>query len=94
MRRAAVSSTLAPSEKVAFDPGLLQEKEARLLFNFRYAHVYGRAVSLISSGALDLQSLITDTYPFEQSVEAFDYALTMSPESVKIQIVVDGERTE
>lgn len=63
-------------------------KEARVTSIFRYAHVFPRALQLMSSGKIDVKPLITDVYRFGQSKEAFDYATKMKPTSVKIQITM------
>ncbi|MBC2606774.1 NAD(P)-dependent alcohol dehydrogenase [Pelagicoccus albus] len=75
-----------PGAPVSFDVVAAQIKEVRIESVFRYAHVYPEALELMGSGKLDVRPLITDTYQFKQSVEAFDYACDPSPESVKIQI--------
>jgi len=77
-----------PGEPIRFDLVAAQAKEARIETVFRYAHVYPRAIDLISSGKIDLKPLLTDRYGFDRSVEAFEYATRMRPESVKIQIVL------
>lgn len=75
-----------PLEPVPFDVSQAQIKEARLENVFRYAHVYPRALDLMSSGMIDVKPLITDTFSFAESVQAFDYAVNMPPTSVKVQI--------
>ena len=61
-------------------------KEATVENVFRYAHVYPRAVAMLASGKIDVKPLITDRFPFADSVEAFDFAKAMPPASVKVQI--------
>jgi len=75
-----------PHEPFPFDIVKAQSKEARIETVFRYAHVYDRALNLLESGKIDLKPLITDVYPFEESVKAFEYAANMRPTSVKVQI--------
>jgi len=77
-----------PGEPIRFDLVAAQAKEARIETVFRYAHVYPRAIDLMGSGKIDLKPLLTDRYGFDRSVEAFEYATRMRPESVKIQIVL------
>lgn len=77
-----------PLSPVAWDVSAAQVKEARIENVFRYAHVYPRALALMGSGKLDVKPLITDTFDFDDSVQAFDYALHMPPTSVKVQITV------
>ena len=62
-------------------------KEARIETVFRYANVYPRTIALLASGKVDVKPLISRTFPFEQSVEAFEFAAQGSPEVVKTQIV-------
>ena len=77
-----------PGEPIPFDVVAASVKEARVEHVFRYAHVYPRALALMGSGKLDVKPLITDTFVFDDSVKAFDYALHMPPTSVKVQIIV------
>ncbi len=77
-----------PGEPVAFDVVAAQVKEARVETVFRYAHVYPRALALMESGAIDVRPLITDTFPFADSVAAFEFAAAMPERSVKAQITV------
>jgi D-xylulose reductase len=75
-----------PTEAIALDIVAAQVKEAKIETIFRYAHVYPRALALMGSGQLDVKPLITHSFPFEQSIEAFDFAVAMPPEGVKAQI--------
>jgi len=75
-----------PVEPVAFDIVSAQVKEARMETIFRYAHVYPRALALMGSGKIDLTPLLTDRFPFDDAVAAFDWAVEMPPSSVKAQI--------
>lgn len=77
-----------PANPIAYDISAAGVKEARVEHVFRYAHVYPRALALMGSGKLDVKPLITDTFAFADSVQAFDYALHMPPTSVKVQIEV------
>jgi D-xylulose reductase len=55
-----------------------------------YANVYDRAIATISSGKVDLKPLITETFPFEQSIAAFERAAQGRTDDVKLQPLVDG----
>lgn len=77
-----------PLQPIAYDVAAAMVKEARVEHVFRYAHVYPRAIALMASGKLNVKPLITDTFRFEASVEAFEFAAHMPPTSVKAQIVV------
>ena len=78
-----------PGAPIAYDVVAAQLKEARVEHVFRYAHVYPRAVALMSSGKIDVKPLITNRFAFGQSVEAFDFACKMPANSVKAQIELE-----
>ncbi|MEM7025135.1 MAG: NAD(P)-dependent alcohol dehydrogenase [Pseudomonadota bacterium] len=75
-----------PGEPIPYDVVAAQIKEARVEHIFRYAHVYPRTVAMLASGQIDVTPLITDTFAFADSIEAFDFARNMPPTSVKVQI--------
>lgn len=77
-----------PLHPIAYDVVAAQVKEARIEHVFRYAHVYPRALALMGSGKIDVKPLITNQFTFDQSVEAFDFAVHMPPTSVKAQITL------
>ncbi|MBN9887055.1 NAD(P)-dependent alcohol dehydrogenase [Salipiger abyssi] len=79
-----------PVDDFRFDLVAAQAKELRMETVFRYANVYDRAIELIASGKIDLKPLISGTFPFEQSVEAFDRAVEARPTDVKLQITLPG----
>lgn len=78
-----------PGKPIPIDIVAAQVKEASIETIFRYAHVYPRALALMGSGKIDVKPLITDTFAFQESVAAFDYACHMKPTSVKAQIVME-----
>jgi D-xylulose reductase len=75
-----------PTERILYDVVAAQAKEARVEHVFRYAHVYSRALALMGSGKIDVTPLITDTFPFKESIKAFEFAVSMPSRSVKVQI--------
>lgn len=75
-----------PVDPVPVDLVLAQSKEIRMETVFRYANMYDRAIALMASGKIDLKPLISATYPFEDSIKAFDRAVEARPTDVKIQI--------
>ena len=79
-----------PDGPIAYDVVAAQAVEARVEHVFRYANVYARALALMGSGQIDVKPMITDTYPFEESIEALNFARDMPPTSVKVQIVMEG----
>jgi len=72
-----------PIEPAPLDIVKAQSKEATMLTIFRYAHMYPRALALLSSGKIDLKPFITDRFSFEDSIQAFKWATAMPESSVK-----------
>ncbi|MEF2071677.1 NAD(P)-dependent alcohol dehydrogenase [Consotaella aegiceratis] len=77
-----------PAEMPAFDVVALEVKEISLTGTFRYANVWDRTLNLLGSGKIDVKALISETYPFERSIEAFERAAEHRPQDVKIQIAL------
>jgi D-xylulose reductase len=75
-----------PLENVSWDLAAAIVKEARIESVFRYAHVYPKALDLMSSGKLNVKPLITHHFGFSESVKAFDFAKNMPPNGIKIHI--------
>jgi D-xylulose reductase len=63
-------------------------KEVRIETVFRYANIFDRALALIASGKVDLKPLITGTFAFRDSIQAFERAAAALPTDVKLQICV------
>ncbi|NAZ36101.1 NAD(P)-dependent alcohol dehydrogenase [Rubellimicrobium sp. CFH 75288] len=78
-----------PPEKPALDVNALIAKEVRIETVFRYANVFDRALALIAAGKVDLKPLVTETFPFARSIEAFERAAEGRPGDVKLQIVME-----
>jgi D-xylulose reductase len=79
-----------PVEPVAFDVVSAAAKEIRIETVFRYANVYDRAIAMIASGKVDLKPLVTETFPFDKSIPAFERAAEGRPGDVKLQIRMDA----
>lgn len=77
-----------PGAPIRYDVALAQMREARIEHVFRYAHVFPACLRLMSSGTIDVKPLITRTFPFAESVEAFELASRAPAGEVKIQIAL------
>ena len=77
-----------PADPFPYDLAKAMVREARVEHVFRYAHVFPRCVGLLASGAINLKPLITRTFAFADSVQAFDIAASAPPGQVKMQIVL------
>ncbi len=79
-----------PPEPVPFDVSAACARELRIETVFRYANVFDRALELIASGKVDLKPLISETFPFERGIEAFERAAEGRPGDIKLQIRMDA----
>jgi len=75
-----------PPDKVPLDVVSVQAKEIRIESVFRYANIFPRAIALIASGQVDVKPFISRSFPFEDSIRAFEEAALGRPGDVKIQI--------
>ncbi len=75
-----------PVAPISLDVSSIASKEIRIETVFRYANVFDRALAMIGSGKVDLKPLISATFPFEDSIAAFERAAEGRPGDVKLQI--------
>jgi len=64
------------------------EKEISILGSFRYANVFPTAIKCLSSGIIDVKSLITHVFPFEKILEGFETLIKKIGDPVKVQIEI------
>ena len=69
----AVLIGMTPSDTVPLPVGALQGKEVWLTGTFRYANTYPTAVELLSSGLVDLDSIVSASYPLEEVEKALTH---------------------
>ncbi|MGW3091195.1 zinc-dependent alcohol dehydrogenase [Streptomyces sp. NPDC001108] len=67
---------------------LVQDREIRIEGTLMYtADDYRTSIDLINSGAVDVEAIVTATYPLEEACEAF--AASLRPEHVKVLLTAD-----
>ena len=74
------------ADPIKYDSGAAMVREARVENIFRYANVFPRCISMVSSGSIDVKALITRTFSFNESIEAFDVAASAPPEHIKCKL--------
>ena len=68
---------------------LVQDREIRIEGTLMYtAQDYRTAISLITSGAVDTDEIVTATFPLEEAAKAFHASL--APEHVKVLVTVEA----
>ncbi len=70
---------------ISIPQNLIVSKEIDIKGAFRFHEEFGTSVDLINSGTLDLAPLITDSFPVDQAVSAFDLASDRSG-AMKVQL--------
>ncbi|RLI37038.1 NAD(P)-dependent alcohol dehydrogenase [Candidatus Bathyarchaeota archaeon] len=63
-------------------------KEIDVLGVFRYANVFHDAIRCVSSGRVDVKSLITHRFPLDRIVEGFETQIKKIGNPMKIQIMI------
>ena len=78
-----------PVEPVKFDIVAAQVKEITFKTIFRYANMYPKTINLISSGKINVKPLMSKTYKFKDSLDAYSRAVEANPSDVKIIIEME-----
>lgn len=78
-----------PVDAAPMDIVAAQAKELTFKTIFRYANMYPRTLRLLSSGKLRVEPLISHTYKFADSVEAFDRAAAGHAADIKIMLEME-----
>jgi L-iditol 2-dehydrogenase len=81
----AVLIGMTPSDTVPLPVGALQGKEVWLTGTFRYANTYPTAVDLLSSGLVDLDSIVSASYPLEEVEKALTHGKS-HPADMKVMV--------
>lgn len=76
------------ADSISLPLGLIQGRELTITGTFRYANTYPTAIALAASGAVDLDSMVTDHYRLEEAEAALQQA--EDPTAIKI-IVRPGQ---
>ncbi|MBX5272669.1 NAD(P)-dependent alcohol dehydrogenase [Rhizobium sp. NLR17b] len=75
-----------PQDPVAIGLRAAINKEVSIETVYRYVNVFPKAIQLVSAGRVELKRLVSATFPFKDSVQAFDRAVEGRAGDVKIQI--------
>jgi len=77
-----------PTSDVPFDVSTAAARGLSIETVFRYKNVYQKAIDLAATDAVDLGRFVTDTFAFDDSVQAFERFLEGRPTDVKLQITL------
>lgn len=79
---------MTPKDSIEFNFMKLQGKEAQITTVFRYRNLYPTAINAISSGSININSIVSHKFPFEETKNAFDYVSQNPGDVVKAVIVM------
>ena len=77
-------------DRVAFDIPMIQNRELWITGTFRYANTYPTALALIAEGRIQVDPLMTHTYPLERTEDALRASRT-DPTALKAVVRPWGE---
>ncbi len=78
-------------DRPVVDLGVVQDRELRLIGTLMYQEPDWRAaIALVDSGKVDLAPLITDRYPFDRYLEAYQYIDAHREKAMKVMIDVEA----
>ncbi|PQQ36374.1 NAD(P)-dependent alcohol dehydrogenase [Photorhabdus laumondii] len=78
-----------PIDPAPFDVVSAQAKEITFKTIFRYANMYPRTIRLLSSGKLKVTPLLSATYKFKDSVQAYERAAEGRQTDIKIMLEME-----
>ncbi len=78
---------LGADEWTGIPAGPISNKEIQITSIFRYKNLYPTAINAVASGSIDIKGIISRTYNFDDTPEAFRTALECATETVKNVIV-------
>jgi L-iditol 2-dehydrogenase len=78
---------MSPNGTIEVPLDIIQRREVWLTGTFRYAHTYPTAVELVSSGAIDLDALVSRTFTLDEVDQALTFNAT-DPTAMKVIVRV------
>jgi len=79
---------LAPDDEITYNFAKVMNKELTIKSVFRYCNLYQIAINAISSGAIDVKSIVTHEFGFDQIKEGMDFVVNNSADVVKAVIKI------
>ncbi len=80
---------LAPENEIKFDFMQIMNKEAEIKTVFRYRYIYPEAIKAVADRKIDIKGIVSHKFKFEDSKEAFDFALENKTEVIKAVIELE-----
>jgi L-iditol 2-dehydrogenase len=71
----------------------LSVNEIDIMFQYRYANTWPKAIRLVNSGLLDVSSLVTHRFSLEESLKAFKTASNPKAGALKVMVAVNANES-
>ena len=79
---------MAPQDVISFNFAKIMAKEAEIQSVFRYRNIYPQAIRAVDRGIIDISSIVTHEFGFEDTAKAFDFVIHHKQDVVKAVIKV------
>ena len=79
---------ISPQREISYDFAQIMDKEATIKSVFRYKNIYPKAISAVSSGAIDVKSIVTHEFDLEHIQDAYEEAVNNKTDLVKAVVKV------
>ncbi len=79
---------IAAQEEINYNFAQIMDKEATIKSVFRYRNIYPKAIAAVSSGAIDVSSIVTHEFDLDHIKEAYDEAVNNKTDLVKAVIKI------
>lgn len=79
---------LCPKDEIEFNFAKIMAKEAQIKSVFRYRNIYPSAIQAIADGKINVTEMVTRTFDFADSAEAFQYVAENKKDVIKVVIKI------
>lgn len=79
---------IAAQEEISFNFGQIMDKEISIKSVFRYRYTYPQAIQSIASGAINIKSIVTHEFDFDDIEEAYKRAIEDKENVVKAVVKI------
>lgn len=79
---------ISPQSEIEYDFAQVMDKELTIKSVFRYRNIYPRAIAAVASGAIDVKSIVTHIFDFEDIQDAYMEAINNKNDLVKAVVKI------
>ncbi len=79
---------ISAQEEISFNFAQIMDKEITIKSVFRYKNIYPKAIAAVSSGAINVKSIVTHEFDLEHIQDAYDEAVHNKTDLVKAVVKI------